>query len=29
VVENNVTEFVLSRAKVTDKELPFDSLMTA
>ena len=29
VVENNVTEFVLSKAKVTDKELPFDSLMTA
>jgi len=29
VVENNVTEFVLSKAKVTDKDLPFDSLMTA
>ncbi len=29
VVENNVTEFVLGKAKVTDKELPFDSLMTA
>jgi trigger factor len=29
VVENNVTEFVLAKAKVTDKELPFDSLMTA
>jgi trigger factor len=29
VVENNVTEFVLARAKVTDKVLPFDELMTA
>ena len=29
VVENNVTEFVLSRAKVTDKMLPFDELMVA
>ncbi|MBL8361332.1 MAG: trigger factor [Rubrivivax sp.] len=29
VVENNVTEFVLGRAKVTDKVLPFDELMTA
>ena len=29
VIENNVTEFVLSRAKVTDKVLPFDELMTA
>jgi trigger factor len=29
VVENNVTEFVLSKARVTDKDLPFDSLMTA
>ncbi|MGM9485740.1 trigger factor [Ideonella sp. YS5] len=29
VVENNVTEFVLSNAKVTDKLLPFDELMTA
>ena len=29
VSENNVTEFVLAKAKVTDKELPFDSLMTA
>jgi trigger factor len=28
VVENNVAEFVLSRAKVTDKVLPFDELMT-
>jgi trigger factor len=27
VVENNVTEFVLGRAKVTDKVLPFDELM--
>jgi trigger factor len=29
VVENNVTDFVLSRAKVTDKVLPFDDLMTS
>jgi trigger factor len=29
VVENNVAEFVLSRAKVTDKVLPFDELMSA
>ena len=29
VVENNVTEWVLSHAKVTDKSLPFDALMTA
>jgi len=29
VSENNVTEFVLAKAKVTDKELPFDSLMSA
>ena len=28
VVENNVAEFVLSKAKVTDKMLPFDELMT-
>jgi len=28
VIENNVTEFVLSRAKVSDKVLPFDDLMT-
>jgi len=28
VVENNVAEFVLSKAKVTDKALPFDELMT-
>jgi trigger factor len=29
VIENNVADFVLSRAKVTDKVLPFDELMTA
>jgi trigger factor len=29
VVENNVTEFVLAQAKVTDKVLPFDELMSA
>ena len=29
VIENNVTDFVLSRAKVVDKVLPFDDLMTA
>jgi len=29
VVENNVTEFVLGQAKVTEKPLPFDQLMTA
>ena len=29
VVENNVAEFVLSKAKVTDKVLPFDELMAA
>jgi len=28
VIENNVVEFVLSRAKVSDKVLPFDELMT-
>ncbi|HWH83847.1 MAG TPA: trigger factor [Burkholderiaceae bacterium] len=28
VVENNVAEFVLGRAKVTDKTVPFDELMT-
>jgi trigger factor len=28
VVENNVAEFVLGKAKVTDKTLPFDELMT-
>jgi trigger factor len=29
VIENNVTEFVLARAQVTDKVLPFDDLMAA
>lgn len=29
VVENNVTEYVLGQAKVTEKPLPFDQLMTA
>jgi trigger factor len=29
VIENNVAAFVLGRAKVTDKALPFDELMTA
>jgi trigger factor len=29
VIENNVTQFVLERAKVVDKMLPFDELMTA
>ena len=29
VVENNVAEFVLAQAKVTDKVLPFDELMSA
>jgi trigger factor len=29
VIENNVAEFVLARAKVTDMVLPFDDLMTA
>jgi len=29
VIENNVTEFVLSQSKVVDKVLPFDDLMTA
>jgi len=29
VIENNVTEFVLARAKVNDKMLPFDDLMAA
>jgi trigger factor len=29
VIENNVTNFVLEKAKVTDKALPFDELMTA
>ena len=29
VVENNVADFVLSKAKVTDKVLPFDELMAS
>jgi trigger factor len=29
VIENNVTEFVLGKAKVSEKVLPFDELMTA
>ena len=29
VIENNVTDFVLGRAKVVDKTLPFDELMKA
>jgi trigger factor len=29
VIENNVAEFVLSKAKVTDKVVPFDELMAA
>lgn len=29
VIESNVTDFVLARAKVSDKVLPFDELMTA
>jgi len=29
VIENNVTEFVLARARVVEKVLPFDELMTA
>lgn len=29
VIENNVTDFVLGRVKVTDKVLPFDELMGA
>ena len=29
VIENNVTDFVLSRARVSDKTLPFDELMSA
>jgi trigger factor len=29
VIENNVTTYVLSQAKVTDKVLPFDELMAA
>ena len=27
VIENNVTDFILGKAKVTDKSLPFDELM--
>ena len=27
VIENNVTDFVLGKAKVTDKAVPFDELM--
>ena len=27
VVENNVAEFVLAKAQVTEKEVPFDELM--
>ena len=27
VIENNVTEFVLSKAKITDKAIGFDELM--
>ena len=27
VIENNVTEFVLAKAKVTDKAVSFDELM--
>ena len=27
VLENNVTEFVLARAQVSDKAIPFDELM--
>jgi trigger factor len=29
VIENNVADFVLSKARVTEKSLPFDELMTA
>jgi trigger factor len=29
VVENNVANFVLGKAKVTEKTLPFDELMAA
>jgi trigger factor len=29
VIENNVAEHVLGRAKVVDKVLPFDELMAA
>ncbi|WP_431287298.1 trigger factor [Roseateles chitinivorans] len=27
VIENNVTDFILGKAKITDKQLPFDELM--
>jgi trigger factor len=27
VIENNVTEFVLSKAKVSEKQVTFDELM--
>jgi trigger factor len=27
VIENNVTDFVLSKAKVSEKEISFDDLM--
>jgi trigger factor len=27
VLENNVTDFIFSKAKVTAKEIPFDDLM--
>jgi trigger factor len=27
VIENNVTDFILSQAKVTDKAVSFDELM--
>jgi trigger factor len=29
VVENNVTQFVLAKAQVSDKTLPFDELMAS
>jgi trigger factor len=29
VIENNVAEFVLGKAKVSDKVVPFDELMAA
>jgi trigger factor len=27
IIENNVTDFVLAKAKVTEKAVPFDELM--
>ena len=27
VIENNVTDFILGKAKISDKQLPFDELM--